>query len=228
MFRAWHIVSVVSFVLLAFSVLPAAARNPIDDINCDTLPQIRADAEHNDPKAQLDLGKLYLNGHCVATDANEAAKWTVKAAKQEYTPAQATLAALYYQGHFYEDAAKMAEKAADKGDSASQFLLATLCQRGLGVAQDYTEAARWAMRSAKQGNFGGQFLIGRLYKEGNGVPKDNIEADKWYDLSIKKAEDKRTFTHVKAELEAQMSERDIAEAQRRADAWKPTPESPPQ
>ena len=71
-------------------------------------------------------------------------------------------------------------KAAEKGDARSQWVLAGLYERGIGVTASQSEALRWYKASATQGNADAQFRVGQIYGRGEGVPQDRNEATRWY------------------------------------------------
>lgn len=58
----------------------------------------RKAAEQGDPKAQTELGSMYLEGYGVAQSNKETIKWYRKAAKQGYVDAQAMLGFMYIRG----------------------------------------------------------------------------------------------------------------------------------
>jgi len=76
-------------------------------------------------------------------------------------------------------------KAAEKGDAKSQFVLASLYDRGMGVPASQQVALRWYKASANAGYPEAQFRVGQMYGRGEGVPVDKNEATRWY---IKAAE----------------------------------------
>jgi TPR repeat protein len=76
-------------------------------------------------------------------------------------------------------------KAAEQGDAKSQFALAGLYERGIGVPANRQEAVRWYKASANKGYAEAQFKVGQIYGRGEGVPQDKSEASRWY---IKAAE----------------------------------------
>jgi len=76
-------------------------------------------------------------------------------------------------------------KAAEKGDAKSQFVLASLYERGIGVPANQQEALRWYKASANAGYPEARFRVGQIYGRGEGVPVDKNEATRWY---IKAAE----------------------------------------
>ena len=68
------------------------------DIN-ESLQDLRAQAEADDPAAQFGLGVLYTRGGGVPHDHTKAADWYRKAAEQGHANAQLGLGELYYAGN---------------------------------------------------------------------------------------------------------------------------------
>ncbi len=77
-----------------------------------------------------------------------------------------------YQRGLYRTAYNLAIKDAEKGDPASQMLVAEILARGLGVARDEKEAAKWYQRAAEQGAPEAQFQYALLLLDGRFVEKD--------------------------------------------------------
>jgi TPR repeat protein len=69
---------------------------------------------------------------------------------------------------------------AEEGHADSQFNLALMYERGIGVAKDEKEAVVWYRRSALQGNSAAQFNLGVLYENGRGTKVDFAKANEWY------------------------------------------------
>jgi TPR repeat protein len=70
--------------------------------------------------------------------------------------------------------------AAQDGDVSSQFNVALMYERGIGVIKDETEAVVWYTKAAEQGNAAAQFNLGVLYENGRGTPVDFSKAHAWY------------------------------------------------
>ena len=65
-----------------------------------------------------------------------------------------------------------------------------------------------------------------MYVNGQGVPQDYVEAHKWSNLSAASATDKETrdkATHLRDLVASKMTADQVAEAQKLAREWKPTP-----
>jgi len=79
-----------------------------------------------------------------------------------------------------EQARKIYEGLAEKGDQDAQLKLAYILDKGLGVSSDAAAAQRWYTTSAEQGNPVAQYLLGQFYQVGeNGQPDYNL-AKEWY------------------------------------------------
>lgn len=75
--------------------------------------------------------------------------------------------------------------AAQQGDAAAQYEVATRYAKGSGVKQDYTEAAEWFSRAASQSFAPAQYRLAALYERGRGVQKDAGMAKLWYERAAK-------------------------------------------
>jgi localization factor PodJL len=70
--------------------------------------------------------------------------------------------------------------AAQTGDAAAQFIVATRFLDGTGIAGDLTQAAHWYEKSANAGLAPAQYRLATLFERGRGVPKDLATAMVWY------------------------------------------------
>ena len=91
--------------------------------------------------------------------------------------------AAYDQGNFRK-AFELWLPLAQSGNATVQFNLATLYEKGSGVAQDHAQAARWYLEAAKQGDVDAQLKIAEFYEEGVGVAKDSTAARRWYQAVV--------------------------------------------
>lgn len=111
-------------------------------------------------------------------------------------------------------------KAAEQGDDNAQFNYARnlLALRGKDAGE---EAVQWLTRSADQGNAEAQYRLGLFLYEGNLVSRDNVAAGQWIFLASKAGNaDARQLLR---EMELFVTTAELAEARKRADAFKPTP-----
>lgn len=85
------------------------------------LSELRQQAEKGNPKAQNNLGLMYLQGRGVAQNYSEAMKWYRKAAEQGLDVAQDSLGVMYGNGQGvaqnYAEARKWFRMAANQGNA---------------------------------------------------------------------------------------------------------------
>jgi uncharacterized protein len=186
-------------------------------------------AQRGDVRAQGALGGLYADGRGVPQDYGEAVKWFRRAAAQGLAAAQYALGLLYRNGQGVpQDAGEAVQwfrQAAAQGQPKAQFMLGVLSQQGDGVPRDAAEAATWYRQAAAQGDGMAQLALGGLYADGRGVAQDLTQAHVWLTLAAARlppgeAQDKA----VKARdiIAAHMTATQLAAAQRRARAWRPS------
>ena len=116
---------------------------------------------------------------------------------------------------------------AEQGSFRAQQALGFMYEEGRGVTQDYAEAVRWFRLPADQGFAPAQFFLGNSLTLGRGVPQDYVEAHMWLNLSGHDhvgPEDRDTYANARDAVTARMTADQIAEAQRRAQEWTPTPQ----
>jgi TPR repeat protein len=85
-----------------------------------------------------------------------------------------------YQANDLPLAYKMFLAAAKEGHADSQFNVALMYERGIGVGKNEKEAVLWYGKAASQGNASAQFNLGVLYEHGRGTPVDFVKANEWY------------------------------------------------
>ena len=112
------------------------------------------------------------------------------------------------------------------GDAGAQFNLGLMYADGEGVTQDDIEAVRWLRLAADQGHATAQHNLGVMYQNSRGVPQDYVEALMWFNLAAAPASgyDRDMSLKGRDALAERMTPEQIAEAQRRAREWQPTPE----
>ena len=187
-------------------------------------------ATEGDAEAQRNLGNMYRTGRGVPEDAAEAVRWYRLAAEQGEARAQVDLGNMYRSGEGVpEDAAEAVRwyrLAAEQGEARAQVDLGFMYATGEGVPQDDAEAVRWLRLAAEQGLARAQVNLGVMYATGEGVPQDYVEAHMWYDLAAAQSsgEDRDALVNARDSVAERMTAEQIAEAQRRAREWKPTPE----
>jgi TonB family protein len=111
------------------------------------------------------------------------------------------------------------ERRANTGDAKAELELSQAYFKGKGAAKDETAGYRLLQRAANRGLPKAQFQMGEYAASHGDGPEDNIVACMWYGLAGRnhyKHSDKRL-----KELAARMSPENVAEAQKRAQEWRP-------
>ena len=109
---------------------------------------IRARASAGDAAAQVELGRMYMDGRGVPQDASQGVMWLGKAAEQGHPYAQYILGVLYSQGSSVPKDERKAlswfSKAATQGNVSAQVFLGAIYANGtLGVTKDAITAYVW-------------------------------------------------------------------------------------
>jgi hypothetical protein len=150
-------------------------------------------------------------------------------AAQSSLEADMRAAAAAYERKDMATAARIWKAWADQGNAEARTLLGAMYWSGEGVPRDHREAARLYLLAANQGYARAQNDLGFMLGFGEGIPpRDDVEAYKWLSLAIQRytAKNEDRLEQAKkdlATLTARMSPGQIAEAERRARAWKPAP-----
>lgn len=175
------------------------------------------------------LAFLLNRGLGVTRDDVEAVKWARLSAQQGYIPGVYYLAVLLHHGwgapRDDAEAIKWARLAAEHGNLPAAGFLALMLYENSNTPKDDIETVKWARRAGEHGDGGAQFVLGRMFLKGRGgLPRDLIEGDMWHILAERSGDGGTSTELAQKHVEALMSKEEIAEAHRRADAWKPKPE----
>ncbi len=125
-----------------------------------------------------------------------------------------------YERGDYQTALREWRPLAEQGLAEAQWSLGVLYESGQGVAQSSAGAAAWYRKAAEQGYAKGQAGLGYQYYFGHGVPQDCVQSHMWANLAA--AQGYEMGNILRDWLVPKMTSSQIAEAQRRAAAWRPT------
>jgi localization factor PodJL len=108
-----------------------------------------------------------------------------RAANLGFAPAQFYLGRLYEAGAAglvkdMTEARRWTQRAAQGGDSAAMYNLASYLYAGDGGPKDPAGAVEWFRKAAERGVVNSQYNLAQLYETGHGVTKNLPEAYKWY------------------------------------------------
>ncbi len=152
------IVAVMISVALGGSVLAEFDEGLVAAMSGDYVTAYREFhplAGKGDAEAQHNLGVMYYNGHGVAKNFGEAAKWFRKAAEQGIAEAQSSLGIMYHKGEGvaldHAQSVIWYRLAADQGFAWAQYSLGAAYAGGEGVALNMEEAVKWYRKAAAQG-----------------------------------------------------------------------------
>ena len=120
----------------------------------------------------------------------------------------------------YPTALKLWRPLAEQGNAVAQTDLGWMYVAGEGLAKDYAEALKW-FRLAASRDYEAQHALGFMYEAGLGAPKDLVQAYMWLSLAAAHGDNKAAGDG--AGVAKLMTPDQIAEAQRMAREWKPTP-----
>jgi len=141
-------------------------------------------ANQGEPRAMLELGKIYRSGDGVAKDVKQSVSWFEKAANAGNTSAMDYMGAMYRMAEGVPRDDRQAfswySKAAAAGNTVGMDALGQMYRNGLGVRQNYSEAVRWFGQAAAGGNPAGMFHLGGMYEKGWGVARNPNEALSYY------------------------------------------------
>ena len=122
----------------------------------------------------------------------------------------------------YVTAERLYRPLAEGGRASAQHFLAKMYENGQGVPRSEAEAAKWYRRAADQGHTGAQFYLAGMYSTGGeNVPMDYVQAYMWFKLS-ETGSQAAFAAKGRDQVAKKMTSAQIAEAERRASAWKPT------
>ncbi len=88
----------------------------------------------------------------------------------------------------YDDARRVWEALAAKGNSEAYFNLGILSEDGLGTPQDMQQALALYEQAARGGSRAAQYRLGLIYSSGGRVPKDPQQAQHWLSLAAQQGD----------------------------------------
>jgi len=189
----------------------------------------RTAAQKGDAQAMGVLGLLYEKGKGTTRDYAQAVKWLERGAQKGDASAQNNLGFLYLKGRGVKknpvQALQWFEKAAAQGLASAQENAGLMYGGGLGIKKNFEKAFGYFKKAAEQDDADAQTNLGIMYSLGEGGPKDLIESHKWFSLALKHDPVGDPLAELRDNiewLEKRMTGKQVAEAKKRAAAWKPS------
>jgi TPR repeat protein len=188
----------------------------------------RAAADAGHPEAAFLMGRLYEEGMGTIKSPSQSFHYYKMAANEGNVQAAAKVGIIYRDGNKdleidrdYELARKNFEKGALAFWPESQFYLADMYRRGLGVPPDRTESLRWLILAAKKKYAPSHLELARIYFAGEGVLPDRVVGWSHIELASRFA-DKTEGPQVNAAMDKyrkRMKAGEIEAARIEADTW---------
>jgi len=216
----------LSDLLLLYDSGKALPEKSLEENKKKGLRLIQSLADQGIAEAQYALADVYKRGGLgLPRDHSQMISWLRKSAEKN-PEAEIALGEDYIEGDGVHrdrgEAINWYRRAAEHGNGHGQFNLGIHYEYGVGVHKDMGEAVQLVKAAAEQGYARARHHLGEMYEEGRGVQKDKIAAIMWFIL----AEDtggpdfKREFHPNVVSFHRRISEKDLQEAQRRADEWR--------
>jgi TPR repeat protein len=146
-----------------------------------------ATAATNDFRQQYELAHRYKNGWGVTNDMQKALALFTKAANGGHPKAQLWLGCMYAGGFVPKDLDKAKQwwrTAAERGDVDAQRTLGQFFANDFYGPPDFKSAFQWLSRAANQGDAHAQTELSHMYLKGQGVPQFDLAGYTWLLVGI--------------------------------------------
>jgi localization factor PodJL len=220
---------IVSELVMRGRILIAPPRVAQDDEPAAKIPEVRAPGVPVGAAAEQALDKALAD---LKAGRVEAVARLRSLAEAGMPRAQMQMAQLYEAGQVVPadraEARRWTARAADAGNPVAMHNLAIYYLEGRGGPRDDVVATRLLRRAATAGLADSQFNLAMLYEAGDGVDRNLVEAYKWFQIAANNG-DLKARSRAMA-IEARLSPREVASADRTAQGFTPgqaVPEEPP-
>jgi uncharacterized protein len=136
-------------------------------------------------------GMRFLTGMTLFLGISVLFSSTIQAENDNYIESLRQNAQKYYWGKEVHQnlpkALALYLKAAQKGDTESQFIVGGMYFKGIGTEKNPKEAFKWLYKAAMNGESTprSQKILGQAFLMGNVVPQNYAESIQWYQLAAK-------------------------------------------
>lgn len=114
----------------------------------------------------------------------------------------------------FDDAMRIYQPLAERGDAESQQRVGTLFFNGLGVERNLFEAARWMKLAASNGDMNAMLFLGNMYARGEGVTVDHEQSLDWRKKAANKNHPTAAFEVAEMYFYGRGAEKDEGEAKK--------------
>lgn len=186
----------------------------------------RQAAKQGHARAHFSLGCMYEGGNGVQQDPSAAEHHYREAAKRGSAWAQYNLGLMLLGDEVSPQdpcaAAECFRKAAEQGLPDAQINLGLMHYHAMGVPGDHAQAMHCFRMAAVRGSAEAQYRVSEMYAHGEGVPRDLVAAHMWLSLAAsQRLEDSARAEELRDWLANKMTAAQIAEAEVRANEWRP-------
>lgn len=167
----------IGYALISTLMLATATFAPAAEP--DAIRELIAQAESNDPSAQLALACCYRDGKGVVKDNAAAMQWAHRAADQGHADALDFVGFAYLRGAVVQRKPEVAFgyfKAAAEQSAQAAFNLGQCYYGAQGTEQDCDKALAWWRKAAAKGHGRAASTAAMALLSGEGVPPDAAEA----------------------------------------------------
>ena len=187
------------------------------------IPLLRQLADEGNGDAQAYLGGIYLAGlGGLPRDTALAGKWLRQAARQGNATAAFNLGLMAERGEGgladFSGAKAWYEQAAYGGFPMAMLKLGEAYRNGSGTPIDLQRARQWLQWAAEAGLSDAQNLLGVMIAKGE-TYGSRVDAYAWFKIAARERQPEAEGNMDL--LRPEMSDKEIAEADRQADAWLP-------
>ena len=172
----------------------------------------------------------YAEGKAAYDSGDYATAWKEldPLAKSGNADAMFLVGSMYHTGRgvppSYRDAAIWYRKSADAGKIDAIFTMGFVYEGGIGVPRSLKDAFTWYKKAADRGMHIAQAKVGNMYAKAQGVPKDLYQAYYWFAVAERtvplNSNDRYEIPIVKDKLAEFLTKDQVADADRKAKAWK--------
>jgi len=134
-----------------------------------------------DPAEQMKLGEEAFNKEDVTAAMNH----FLKAAEQNYAPAQVRLGELLDSSEYDKEAAEWYRKAAEQGYADGEYHLGHMYSIGEGVEKSFPKAVYWLKRAASKNNLLAVKTLADAYQKGELGLAIDLDQAKLYEDNAK-------------------------------------------
>lgn len=135
--------------------------------------------ERNNPKAQVLMSQLYMQGSLMPRDVAKAKEYAELAIKQNYAPALVQMGKIAVAENDYAAAKNWYTKASNAQYAPAEMELSSLYFNPKVAFHDEKEGFLWMLKAAQNGSIDAQYELADLYKKGLGTEQSDSLATEW-------------------------------------------------